>query len=131
VVINMPIIKHHGSTRLTISLKNLMGVNWDRPHWHQTNLNQCIADFATYCKPTLNIVDGYRILLQNGPIGNSIEDVRIVKSLLVGTDMVAIDCAATRIFGSPLSDVSYLALAEELGVGTMDLSSLVIERIAL
>jgi uncharacterized protein (DUF362 family) len=131
VVINMPIIKHHGSTRMTISLKNLMGVNWDRGHWHQTNLNQCIADYASRCKPTLNIVDGYRILLRNGPIGRSLDDVKVVKALVVGTDMVAVDAAAVRIFGNELTDVSYLALAEELGVGTTDLSKLDIRRIVI
>lgn len=131
VVINMPIIKHHGAARITLSLKNLMGINWDRGHWHHTNLNQCIADFSTRFKPTLNIVDGYRVLMQNGPIGNSLEDVHLVKSLLVGTDMVALDTAATRIFGGNPADISYLSLAQDLGVGTMDLASLNVQRIAL
>jgi uncharacterized protein (DUF362 family) len=131
VFINMPVIKHHRATRMTNCLKNLMGAVWDRRHWHQTNLNQCIADFATYCKPTLNIVDGYRIMLQNGPIGSSPDDLRLTKTLLVGVDMVALDAASVRLFGAEVGDVTHLGLAEAAGIGTTDLASLDIRRIAL
>ena len=30
VFINVPILKHHSSTRITGALKNMMGVVWDR-----------------------------------------------------------------------------------------------------
>jgi uncharacterized protein (DUF362 family) len=37
-------------------MKNLMGIVWDRGYWHRNDLHQCIADFATFRKPDLNIV---------------------------------------------------------------------------
>jgi len=40
VFINVPILKHHSSGRLTVGMKNLMGVVWDRRYWHQNNLQQ-------------------------------------------------------------------------------------------
>src|SRR5690606_37119210 len=67
VFINVPILKHHSSTRITVSMKNLMGVVWDRGYWHRNNLHQCIADFAAFKKPDLNVVDAYAVMMRNGP----------------------------------------------------------------
>ena len=48
VFINVPILKHHSSSMITVGMKNLMGVVWDRAYWHRNDLHQCIADFASY-----------------------------------------------------------------------------------
>jgi uncharacterized protein (DUF362 family) len=131
VFINVPVLKSHESARLTISMKNLMGNVWDRGAWHRTDLHQCIADFATYRKPTLNIVDAYNVMKRNGPRGVSVEDVVLMKSLLISQDMVAIDTAATKLFGVIPSDVRYIQLAADQKVGRMDLENLRIKRIAV
>jgi len=132
VFINMPVLKNHGSTKLTITMKNLMGVVWDRGYWHKNDLHQCIADYATYTKkPTLNVVDAYRVMMQNGPRGVSSTDVTLMKSLIVSPDMVAADTAASKLFGMEPTDIAYIPLAEELGVGTMKLDQLNIKRIIL
>ena len=62
VFINVPILKHHSSSRVTIGLKNGMGVVWDRGYWHSNDLHQCIADFGTYRKPDLTVVDAYYVV---------------------------------------------------------------------
>src|ERR1035437_9995015 len=81
---NMPILKHHGGAKNSISMKNLMGIVWDRGFFHSHDLHQCIADAATFHKrPALNIVDAYRIMKSNGPQGKSESDVVKLKSLLV------------------------------------------------
>ncbi|MBM3404435.1 MAG: DUF362 domain-containing protein [Bacteroidetes bacterium] len=131
VFINVPILKNHSAAQLTISMKNLMGIIWDRYYWHRTNLNQCIADFATYRKPDLNVVDAYRVIMKRGPKGVSMEDVSMMKSLIVTKDMVAADTAATKLFGKEPDKLSVLRLAAELGVGKMGLEQLNIKRIAL
>lgn len=60
VYFNVPILKNHSSTKLTLSMKNQMGLVWDRRFWHQNNLHQCIADYAGFHrKPDLNILDAY------------------------------------------------------------------------
>jgi len=133
VFINVPVLKNHGSADLTISMKNLMGIVWDRGYWHRNDLHQCIADFATWRKPTLNIVDAYRVMLRNGPKGVSVEDVITMKQLLISADMVAIDAAATKIW-DPKKDpatVPYIAKAHELKAGNMNLSQLNINRITM
>jgi len=131
VFINMPILKHHGSTRLTITMKNLMGTVWDRGYWHRTDLHQCIADFSTFRKPDLNIVDAYYVLKSNGPRGVSMADVVVMKSQIISTDMVAADSAAAKLFGLDPNDIPYINLAYELGVGNKNLDSLKINRIIL
>lgn len=131
VFINVPILKSHGGTGLTISMKNLMGVVWDRKYWHRNNLHQCIADYATFRKPDLNIVDAYSVMKKNGPRGVSEADVAMLKSQIISTDIVAADAAAAKIFGKNPSDVDYIRIANEMNVGQMDLSKLRINRIML
>jgi uncharacterized protein (DUF362 family) len=131
VFINVPILKEHGATRLTSAMKNLMGNVWSRGVWHRNDLHQCIADYAAFRKPTLNIVDAYAVMKQNGPRGVSVEDVVIMKSLLISTDMVTIDTAATKLFGMDPADVRYIQIASEQKVGRMDLENLRIKRITI
>ncbi|MEK6650377.1 MAG: DUF362 domain-containing protein [Bacteroidota bacterium] len=131
VVINVPILKNHGSTQLTMSMKNQMGVVWDRRYWHRNDLHQCIADFATYHKPTLNVLDAYYVLKQNGPRGVSVDDVVQMRSLLLSTDMVAIDAAGAKMLGKEPRDIEYIRLAETMKVGRSDLNALNIKRITL
>jgi len=131
VFINVPVLKNHGGATMSLTMKNLMGVVWDRGWWHKHDLHQCIADFATYRKPDLNIIDGYNVMKRNGPRGVSVADVVNMKYQILSTDMVAADTAATKIFGVDTAKVKHIALAEEHGVGTMDLKSLNIKRITI
>lgn len=130
VFINVPVLKSHSSTQVTLAMKNLMGVVWDRGYWHRNDLHQCIADYLLFeKKPTLNIVDAYRIMMKNGPRGVSVDDVAMSKNLLISTDIVAIDAAATKIFGSEPADIQHIKIANAMGLGKMDLTKLNIKRI--
>jgi uncharacterized protein (DUF362 family) len=136
VWINVPILKHHGGANMSLSMKNHMGICWDRRIFHSKNLQQCIADLCTLDKkPVLNIIDGYRLLKQNGPQGKSTTDVVIAKALFMSSDIVAVDTAATKFFNTiktmPLEHVGHLADGEELKLGTMDLDKINIKRIKL
>jgi uncharacterized protein (DUF362 family) len=112
-------------------MKNLMGNVWDRKYWHRNDLHQCIADFASFRKPDLNIVDAYNVMKSNGPRGVSIEDVVTMKAQLISTDIVAVDTAAAKLFGIKPEDVHYIQLAAEMKVGRMDLDKLNIKRITV
>ena len=132
VFINIPVLKHHSGALITICLKNLMGVVWDRQFWHRNDLQQCIADFGTFRrKPDLNIVDAYRVMMQNGPRGVSEDDIVVMKSLIISRDMVAADTAAARLFGTNPERVGHIRIAHEMGVGNMDLESQSIHRIVV
>lgn len=131
VFINVPVLKHHSSADLSIAMKNLMGIIWDRRYWHRNDLHQCIADFTTWCKPTLNVIDAYRVMMKNGPRGVSEKDVVTYKTQIISTDIVACDAAAALVFGSNPEQVGYIKKANDMGVGTYSLEALNINRIKL
>ena len=142
VLINIPVLKHHSGAKITCAMKNYMGCVWDRKWYHRNNMPQCVADYATYQKTTLTIVDAYRVMLEYGPIGKSPDFAPIAKYQIISTDIVAADAAAVQIFatvaklakmGTPfkLSDIKYIGAAEKLGVGTADLSKLSVKRISM
>jgi uncharacterized protein (DUF362 family) len=131
VFINVPILKHHGSAQLTMGMKNLMGVVWDRQYWHRNDLHQCIADYAGVRKPDLNVIDAYAVLRQNGPRGVSVSDVVSMKAQLLSRDIVAIDAAGAKLMGIDPANVGHIRLAAEAGVGRMDLDKLAIQRISI
>jgi len=131
VFINVPILKSHGSASLTVSMKNLMGAIWDRWYWHRNDLHQCIADFATYRKPDLNVVDAYNVMMRHGPRGVSVKDVVQMKAQLISTDMVTADAAAARLFGRNPDEIDYIRIADAMRAGRKDLQNLAIKRIKL
>jgi len=134
--INVPVLKNHGGAQLTISMKNYMGIVWDRGFFHANDLQQCIADVCTYEKrPVLNVVDAYRLMKTSGPKGKSLSDVVLSKGLFMSQDIVAVDTAAANFFNQahemPLERVTHITKAQELGLGTMDLDKLNIRRVRI
>lgn len=134
--INLPVLKNHGGAKMTIAMKNYMGIVWDRSFFHSNNLQQCIADICTWDKkPVLNIVDAYRVMRQNGPQGKSDSDVSLLKTLIASSDIVAIDTAAVRFFNQvekmDLPAVGHIGKGEALKLGTTDLDKLTIKRIKI
>ncbi|MDR3180797.1 MAG: DUF362 domain-containing protein [Prevotellaceae bacterium] len=136
VWINVPILKNHGGAKMSIAMKNNMGIVWDRRFMHANDLQQCIADCALIKKkPTLNIVDAYRIMTQNGPKGRSLSDVQTPKALFMSTDIVAIDTAAVSFFNQfkkmPLASVGHITIGGDMKIGTTDIDALKVQRIKL
>lgn len=133
---NIPVLKNHGGARLTIAMKNHMGIVWDRRAFHSLGLQECIADITTLSKPAaLHIVDAYRIMTDNGPQGRNANDVVLTKALFASTDIVAVDTAAAKFFNQfrqiPLETVSHIENGQKLGMGTMDIDKLNVKRIKL
>ncbi|MCX5800291.1 MAG: DUF362 domain-containing protein [Candidatus Eisenbacteria bacterium] len=120
-VINVPVAKQHGMSRLSMSVKNWMGVIGDpRGKLHQ-QIDLSLADLAHFFKPTLTVLDATRILVANGPQGGNIKDVRRLNTLVVGTDQLAVDSYGATFFGLKGSDLGYLVKAAKAGVGEIDL----------
>lgn len=120
--INVPIAKHHSLARLTIGLKNIMGViGGHRGEIHQ-NIGQNLADLNTVIRPAVTIVDATRILLRNGPQGGSLRDVKVLNTILASADIVAADAVATTLFGLNPTDIPATRAAAAMGLGEMDLA---------
>ncbi len=130
-VISIPIAKHHGLAKLTLSIKNWMGVmGGSRRQIHQ-KLDESLVDVAMKIKPTLTILDAVRILTANGPQGGSLADVKKMDTIIAGFDPVAIDSFGATLFGMKGSDLGYVKLGDKLGLGRMDLSAARIRKISV
>jgi uncharacterized protein (DUF362 family) len=122
VLINIPIAKHHSTSRLTLGMKNMMGIaGGNRGDWHP-DIHQRLADFATVTAVDLTIVDAYRILVAHGPTGGRLEDVRQEGMIVAGIDPVAVDAYSATIFDLDPREVGFVTQAAALGLGEMDLA---------
>lgn len=131
VYINVPVLKNHSGAGMTAAMKNLMGTVWDRQFFHRNDLDQCIADACLFRKPTLNVIDAYKVMKTGGPRGYSSSVYDVAKFQILSTDIVAADAAAARTLGFDPSRFRYIGLAAERGSGRADLSKLDIRRISL
>jgi uncharacterized protein (DUF362 family) len=131
---NVPVLKNHGGAKMSVSMKNLMGIVWDRRFFHSHDLQQCIADINTLAKkPALCIVDAYRVMKSNGPQGRSESDVTLAKGLFLSGDPVAVDTASVKFFNQisamDIESVQHIGKAEALKLGTTHLEKLNVKRI--
>ena len=129
VVISVPIAKQHGSAGLTLAGKNLMGTTSDRGRMHSMGLSQCIAELAAALRPDLAVIDATRILVRNGPTGGDLGDVVVKDTIIACADWVAADTYATRLFDKRPEDVPYIKAAADMGLGTMDLTSVSVRSV--
>jgi uncharacterized protein (DUF362 family) len=121
-LINIPIAKHHNAARLTMSLKNVMGVlGGNRGNIHH-DLDQNIVELNTVVKFDLIVLDAVRILTANGPQGGRLQDVRKIDTVVAGTDPVAVDAYGATLFGIAGRDVPHVLYAAQKGLGEIDLA---------
>jgi len=129
--INVPIAKTHGLAGLTLSLKNLMGVmGGSRGRIHQ-NIDECLIDVAGAVKPTLTILDAVRILTANGPQGGDLSDVKVLNTVIIGTDMVAVDAFGSTLFGQKPNDLGCVRAARKRNFGKSDILKMNIKRVRI
>jgi uncharacterized protein (DUF362 family) len=129
-LINVPIAKVHSLSRLTLGMKNLMGLVRDRPVLH-ANLSQNLADIASLVRPKLTVVDAVRVMVSNGPTGGSLDDVKKLDTVVASPDIVAADSYAATLFGLRPDDLGYVVAGTKMGLGRSDLQNLKIEEIAV
>ncbi len=119
--INVPVAKHHSISRLTLAMKNTMGViGGNRGRMH-SDIAESLADINSVIHSTLTVIDATRILVANGPQGGRLEDVRATNTLIASTDIVAADAQAATLFGLEPEDVPTIVAGARRGLGTMDL----------
>ena len=130
VVINVPIAKHHSLARLTLGMKNLMGVIQNRSAMHR-NLGQRLADLTSRVQPALTVVDAVRILKAHGPSGGNLDDVMQLDTVIASPDIVAADSYGVTLFGLKPDDLGYIQAGSAMGLGRSDLGSLKIEEFSV
>ena len=128
VVINVPIAKDHGLSRLTLGMKNMMGIVSSREQFHMS-LGQYLSDLLLQVKPAFTLVDAVRILTQNGPGGGRLEYVKQLDTVVASTDILAVDAYSTSFFDLKPEDIETIRTGAKNGVGTTDLTKLKIAEV--
>lgn len=120
-IINVPTLKVHHLTLVTLSMKNLMGTILPKNIMHE-NIDEKIVDLASIFKDKvkLNIVDGL--------VGAETDEVRgtpvEMNLIIAGSDMIAVDTVSAATMGIDPRKVKYLQLAANHGLGVSDLNKI-------
>jgi uncharacterized protein (DUF362 family) len=132
VLISIPVAKSHSTTGISMGIKGLMGLIWDRGSFHgRYNINQALADLATVLRPQLTVLDATRALTTGGPGGPG----EVVRPNLVvaGIDPVAVDSYGVTVaswYGQQFKgrQVEHILAAHQRGLGKIDLDQLKIAK---
>jgi len=135
VLIAAPVAKSHSSTGVSLSMKGMMGLIYNRRVMHrQYDLHTSIVDLCTILKADLAVIDGTRVLSTNGPHGPG--KVLNENTIIASKDMVAADAYAVSIFewyGKKFKpkQVRHIREAHERALGRMDIENLKVKSVTL
>ena len=127
-LINIPTAKSHDATGVSLGIKNLMGLVWDRQFMHeQVELNQAIADLLLVIKPNLTIVNAVYALVTNGPSGPG--KTEQLNTVVASADPVAADSytvGIARWYNKEFkgSQVKHIKNAFDMGLGEIDIDKM-------
>ena len=128
--INVPILKHHGSSGLTIAMKNLYGiVGGNRGKLHR-DLGENIADLAAGFRSHLVVVDAWRVLMRNGPVGGRLSDVEERRTVIASGHIMHADVAAAALFGRDAREVEFLQAAFARKMGEIDIAKIALKNLS-
>ena len=134
VLIAVPIAKSHSSTGVSLSMKGMMGLVWDRNSMHSRGLSSSIVDMCSVLKAHLTLIDATRVLSTRGPGGPG--EVLNENLIIASKDMVAADAYAVSSFkwyGQRYEprQVGHIKKAHERGLGRMDVDKLTVEKVEM
>ena len=129
VFINVPVAKHHGLTKLTLGLKNVMGVMGGNRGFIHRSIDIALADVNAHLKTHLTVIDATRILTAHGPQGGNIADVKVLNKVIASVDIVAADAFATTLFCLKPGDIPVTVAAYRRGLGEMNLDLIKVVRV--
>jgi len=121
-LINLPKFKAHPWCRLTLSLKNFIGIQDDRHRLvdHNSFLEHKIADLQEVIQPSFIAVDaivaGQKMMLTPTPFH--------LGAVVMGTNSCAVDTVGCHMVHVNPRDLIHLRFASERGFGPMDLEEI-------
>ena len=121
-VIGLAPVKDHNLCKASLGIKNWYGLLGGRRNQFHQAIHEIISELSIMIKPTFTILDGTRVLMENGPTGGDPSNVKEGNVVIAGTDPVAVDTWAYRYAlerGGSLPE--YLYRSEKKGSGSTDL----------
>lgn len=125
VLINLPCMKTHYMTLVTLGLKNFQGILTDEQKYyaHRDDFEQKLVDLQKVRKPDLTIIDGLIAMEGNGAGEHGIPHP--MNMLIASSDVVAADAVAVSCMGiKDVLDVALIRLAQHDGIGNADLDQI-------
>jgi len=119
-VIGLAPIKDHNLCSASMGMKNWYGLlGGTRNQFHQ-DIHEIVSDLSIMIRPTMTILDGTRVLMENGPTGGDPSNVREGDAVLAALDPVACDAwAFEHLLLRGRDYPKYLLMAEEKGSGKL------------
>ena len=118
-VISAAKLKTHGSTKVTLGMKNMFGLLPDKfkGKYHMMGISKVIVDINSVIRPVLTAIDGFVAMEGMGPVSGSPVQMNLV---IAGRDVVATDATASRIMGFDPQEVAHIRMAYDRGLGETD-----------
>jgi uncharacterized protein (DUF362 family) len=135
VLIAAPVAKSHSATGVSMALKGMMGLIYDRKDFHlNLDIDVAIVDLCTVLKPKLTVIDASRILSEGGPSGPG--KVIPMNKIIASRDIVAADSMAVEMgtwYGRKFKghQVKHIQNADQRGLGNMDISSQTVKEVSV
>ncbi len=134
VIIAVPVAKSHSAAAVSLGMKGMMGLVYNRLIFHQLDVHTAIVDLASVLKAQLTVIDAIRVLSTGGPIGPG--KVLNMNTVIASKDIVAADAYAVSAFewyGKRFKpdQVRYIREAHERGLGRMDIENLKIKEVSV
>ena len=119
-LINVPVMKGHCQTKITCALKNMKGLipNTEKRHFHSMGLHKPIAHLNAGSHQDFSVVDNICGDLDFEDGGNPV----VMNRIWTAMDPVLVDAYVCQQLHYKVSDVPYVKLASELGVGCSDIT---------
>ncbi len=121
-LVSVPVLKHHSTAQVTLSMKNLLGATLGQKgkvakkgRFHRA-LDECIVDINSYLQPNLAVIDG-----RTAGFGRELSATpHELNKIIISSDLVAADAiGSTYLQRDPLS-IGHLTLGEQNGLGIAD-----------
>ena len=120
-VIGLSPIKDHNLCNASMGIKNWYGLlGGVRNQFHQ-DIHEIVSDLSMMIRPTLTILDGTRILMQNGPTGGDPSNVAPGDTVVASLDPVASDAwAFEHLLRRGRDYPAYIQKSQDKGSGFLD-----------
>ncbi|MBY0586020.1 DUF362 domain-containing protein [bacterium] len=116
-IVSLPKMKTHHWVGATLSMKNFFGVlpgicyGWPKNVLHREGIDQSIVDIVGTVKPHLAIVDGIVAMEGDGPV---MGDPKIMQTVVMGTNLPAVDATCCRLMKLDPGYLAYLSMASRV-----------------
>lgn len=119
-LINVPVMKTHIQTKLTLGIKNLKGVvsPASKRVMHRGDLERSLAHLCNVLKPKLTVIDGLIGMEGSGPA--VFGKPKTPNLIIAGRDSVAVDTVTASIMGHDPNTIEHIVIAHELELGEIN-----------